>query len=86
MAEPRWVIAMGACSSCGGVFNNYAVVQGVDKVVPVDIYIPGCPPNPDALLYAITRLQEKIRVGEAVPGGKVLTPAPREKVASPWKK
>ncbi len=86
MAEPRWVIAMGACASCGGVFNNYAIVQGVDKVVPVDVYIPGCPPNPDALLYAITRLQEKIRAGEAVPGGRVLTPAPREKVVSPWKK
>jgi NADH-quinone oxidoreductase subunit B len=61
MANPKWVLAMGVCASSGGMFNNYAVVQGVDHIVPVDIYLPGCPPRPEMLLNAILQLHEQIQ-------------------------
>ena len=64
MAEPKWVISMGVCASTGGMFNNYAIVQGVDQIVPVDVYAPGCPPNPMTLIHSILTLHELIRTGE----------------------
>jgi NADH-quinone oxidoreductase subunit B len=64
MMEPKWVISMGVCASSGGMFNNYAIVQGVDQIVPVDVYAPGCPPGPETLLHAITTLHANIESGE----------------------
>ncbi len=60
MPNPKWVIAMGSCASCGGVFNNYAILQGVDRIIPVDIYVPGCPPRPEQLMDGILKLQQKV--------------------------
>src|ERR671938_547264 len=79
MPEPKWVISMGVCASAGGMFTNYALVQGVDTIVPVDIYVPGCPPRPEMLMDGILRLHEKIRQGE--PRSKLVLPA--EPVSTP---
>jgi len=60
MPNPKWVLSMGACASCGGIFNNYAILQGVDKIIPVDMYVPGCPPRPEQLMEGILKLYEKV--------------------------
>jgi NADH-quinone oxidoreductase subunit B len=64
MMDPKWVISMGVCASSGGMFNNYAIVQGVDQIVPVDVYAPGCPPGPETLMHAILTLHHEIETGE----------------------
>ena len=72
MAEPKWVMAMGACASTGGMFRSYAVLQGVDKIIPVDVYVAGCPPRPEALLEGLMTLQRQV---EKEPVGKPIIPA-----------
>jgi NADH-quinone oxidoreductase subunit B len=61
LPDPKWAIAMGDCASCGGVFNNYAIVQGVDEVIPVDVYVAGCPPRPEGLIHGILTLYDKVQ-------------------------
>ena len=66
MSEPKWVVSMGACASSGGIFNGYSVTQGIDTVIPVDVYVPGCPPSPEGLLHALMRIQDMIANGETL--------------------
>jgi NADH-quinone oxidoreductase subunit B len=78
MPEPKWCISMGACASTGGIFDTYAVVQGVDRFIPVDVYIPGCPPRPEQILRALLDIQQKIQVGGSLRGTALPELAARE--------
>ena len=69
MTDPKWVIAMGDCAACGGIYNNYAILQGVDEIIPVDVYVAGCPPRPEALMHGILKLHERIKNAE--PKGQI---------------